>query len=79
MLIIHNTTNDHDHSTAKSYDLVHKLLFFVCTSQKTMINPLQSYLQALLLYISNSKTSMVMLGSVIVKDVATWPRQGSLE
>ena len=71
MLIIHITTNNHEHSSAKNYDVVYTLLFFICTSQKNMINPLQSYLQALLLYNSNSKNSMVMLGSVIVKDVAT--------
>ena len=71
MLTIQNTTNNHDHSTAKNYDVVYTYLFFICTFQKAMINPLQSYLQALSLCSSNSKNVMVMLGSVIVKDVAT--------
>ena len=76
---IHNTTNNHEHWTVKNYDVVYTLFVFLCTSQKTMINPLQSYFQALLL--NNSKNWMVMLGSIRVglKDVATWPRHGSPE
>ena len=62
MLTIQNTTNNHDHSTAKNYDVVYTYLFF-CTFQKAMINPLQSYLQALSLCSSNSKNLMVMLGT----------------